>query len=65
MLGLVGFVMLLIVWGGRVLVKKEKDIAWMMSVAILLYFILHGLIDTTYFKNDLAVVFWANLLLVL
>jgi len=24
----------------------------------MIYILLHGLIDTTYFKNDLAVVFW-------
>ncbi|MDQ1283826.1 MAG: hypothetical protein QG620_174 [Patescibacteria group bacterium] len=29
-----------------------------ISLAIMLYILLHGLVDTTYFKNDLAVVFW-------
>ena len=29
-----------------------------VSLAIMLYILIHGLVDTTYFKNDPAIVFW-------
>jgi len=29
-----------------------------ISLGILLYFLLHGLVDTAYFKNDLSILFW-------
>lgn len=35
----------------------SKDMLY-VSLGIMLYILLHGLFDTTYFKNDLAVVFW-------
>ena len=31
------------------------------AFAYLIYTIIHGLIDTPYFKNDLAIVFWLAL----
>jgi len=36
----------------------------MTLAALMIYSLLHGLIDTTYFKNDLAVVFWLIIALV-
>jgi O-antigen ligase len=30
-----------------------------LCLAIILYFLFHGLIDTTYWRNDMAVLFWA------
>ena len=35
---------------------------YLVSFGIMFYFLLHGLVDTTIFKNDLAVVFWLNFL---
>ena len=35
----------------------------LILAALMIYILLHGLIDTTYFKNDLAVVFWLVLAL--
>ncbi len=62
MLGLAGFAILIFKWlkDLRTLVKKQKnsaDIAAVLS-GIMLYILLHGLVDTTYWKNDLAMVFW-------
>lgn len=37
----------------------------MASLGIMFYFLLHGLVDTTYFKNDLAVIFWLNFMMLL
>jgi len=64
MLSFTGFIVLIIFWFKEVL-KKEKDDLWLASFGIMLYFLLHGLVDTTYFKNDLAVVFWLNFILLL
>lgn len=30
-----------------------------LCLAIMLYFLIHGLVDTTYWRNDMAVLFWA------
>lgn len=59
MLSIAGFIALILFWF-REVIKKEKNSLWAVSFAIILYFLLHGLVDTTYFKNDLAVIFWLN-----
>jgi len=52
-----GFLGLVVFW-----IKKKMadpaDVISLISLGIILYFLIHGLIDTVYFKNDLAVVFW-------
>ncbi len=58
LLGLVGFGWLLVVWFQKIISSKEKSIERYVFLAMMLYILLHGLVDTTYFKNDLAVVFW-------
>lgn len=56
-LGLAGFVSLLFLWLKELWMGNKKEIQ-MISGSIVVYVLLHGLVDTTYFKNDLAVVFW-------
>jgi len=63
-IGLGAFLLLLGYWFREVF-AKEKNTLWLVSVGIMLYFLLHGLVDTTYFKNDLAVIFWLNFLILL
>lgn len=62
MAGLAGFVILIFKWLKEIiaLVKKQKNGADVAAVllGIMLYILLHGLADTTYWKNDLAMVFW-------
>jgi O-antigen ligase len=53
----VGFLALIFFWF-REMSAKEKNSQWAISLAIMLCWLLHGLVDTTYFKNDSAVVFW-------
>jgi O-antigen ligase len=62
--GLAGFLFLLVFWLRDALLssRKQKNIIINMSLAIMLYILIHGLVDTTYFKNDLAVIFWLNFL---
>ena len=62
--GLIGFILILI----TTLKKLMAYGLWLMAdpltlwaFAYLIYTIIHGLIDTPYFKNDLAIVFWLAL----
>lgn len=64
LLGLVGFLILIFFWFNETLKKENGELSY-ISLAIMLYVLIHGLADTTYFKNDLSVVFWLNFLLIL
>lgn len=52
-LGLLSFVLLVVVW----LLPLSREWRWLLT-APLLYYLAHGLIDTFYWKNDLAYSFW-------
>ena len=54
LLGLIGFVWLLIHFFGSVTPKKLS----LILMAAMIYILIHGLVDTTYWKNDLAIIFW-------
>lgn len=58
-LGLIGFVWFLILFfkRGFEMIKKDSGTA-VLCLSLMFYILLHGLVDTTYWKNDLAVVFW-------
>lgn len=58
LIGLIGFIWLLIFWFRRIMSGKGNQSEKCVYLGIMLYILLHGLADTTYFKNDLAVVFW-------
>lgn len=61
--GIGAFLGLLIVWGRAVLSNQSRF--KYICLGIMIYFLAHGILDTTFFKNDLAVVFWLNFLLIL
>ena len=58
--GLIGFFSLIFFWlkdiWGKI--KSGADWAALFTLGIMSYILVHGLMDTTYFKNDLAVIFW-------
>jgi O-antigen ligase len=56
-LGIVGFMWLIYLFLGEIFSRKQGEANWIFA-GIIFYFLLHGLFDTTYFKNDLAVIFW-------
>jgi O-antigen ligase len=69
LLGLAGFIWLLILffrgnkktrqWRGSLEAARKRNFeAGLICLAIILYFIIHGLVDTTYWRNDMAVIFW-------
>lgn len=62
--GLIGFGLLIYFWL-REMIKKEQTVVWFVSFGIMLLFLIHGLVDTTYFKNDLASIFWLNFIFIL
>ena len=51
LIGFVGFILILIWLSKR---ARTSDIVFLFLV----YFLVHGLIDTLYWKNDLALIFW-------
>jgi len=59
--GIIGFLALIYFWFKEVLGKENSKLKYIF-LAIMIYFLLHGLVDTTYFKNDLAVIFWLSFL---
>lgn len=55
LLGLIGLIWLLITFFIKVF--KHKLVNFFLA-STMIYILAHGLIDTTYWKNDLAVIFW-------
>ncbi len=60
-ISLSGFIFLLSLFLIRGKFWKLKS-CHLAALGVILYFLIHGLFDTTYFKNDLAVIFWLNYL---
>ncbi|MFZ2225912.1 MAG: O-antigen ligase family protein [Candidatus Moraniibacteriota bacterium] len=58
LIGLVSFFWLIILWFRAIFAQQKNPNLKLMGLGIMLYILLHGLFDTTYFKNDLAVIFW-------
>ena len=60
LIGLIGLIWLIIV-----LFKSYRpEILTSILLCVMLYILIHGLIDTTYWKNDLSVIFWLIIALV-
>lgn len=61
LLGIVGFLMLGIKWLRTLLAligqQKNSEIV-AVFIGTMVYILIHGLLDTLYWKNDLAMVFW-------
>lgn len=59
-LGLIGFVWLVVLFfkqGFQVIKNKDREFI-VLCLGIMIYILIHGLIDTLYWKNDLSVIFW-------
>jgi len=60
-IGLLGFILILVWFFQSGLKYKNNNIQYPISnilILLMIYFIIHGLIDTTYWKNDLSLMFW-------
>ena len=60
--GIIGFLVLVIVWIRNLLktIKMNDNIGkyTIVILGVMLYILIHGLVDTPYWKNDLAAAFW-------
>lgn len=63
MLGMAGFLLLIIKWLAGIMIRSKNSQEAEVLLGILFYVLIHGLADTPYWKNDLAVVFWIVLAL--
>lgn len=63
LLGLVGFIWLLFAFFKDCFrkIKKANQSIQLSLMLIMVYFLAHGLVDTTYWKNDLALIFWLTI----
>jgi O-antigen ligase len=65
--GLAGFVWLVLRWlvdcWRKIKRNAGKNHISYILFGVMIYFLLHGLVDTTYWKNDLAMMFWFILIL--
>ncbi len=58
-LGFAGFLWLIYVFFSDNKKARENNLdASLACLAIILYLLIHGIIDTTYWRNDMAVIFW-------
>lgn len=58
LISLVGFIWLVVVVGWRLVSIRANPAIRFGLLASLLAILIHGMVDTTYFKNDLAIHFW-------
>jgi len=58
-LGLAGFLILLVTYFKNFILTKQKQLLQILLAAAFVYLLVHGLVDTPYWKNDLALVFWS------
>ncbi len=56
-LGLGAFLVLVSTWLKKALRERDNQTS-LLLLGIMVYILAHGLVDTTYFKNDLATIFW-------
>jgi len=66
-MGLIGLIALIYFWLKKTtkeIFSNQKNSAVLaVSLGIIIYILLHGFFDTTYWKNDLALIFWMIILL--
>lgn len=59
LIGLAGFVWILISFfrDNKIAIRNDRNVG-ILFLGIMIYILVHGLVDTTYWRNDLAVIFW-------
>lgn len=62
LVGFIGFLWLIFIFFKNVWNNKNDNVFFLAGI-LMIYTLMHGLIDTTYWKNDLAIMFWAIILL--
>lgn len=61
-LGIIGFLWLIYIWFRDQMLflknSKNKKQLTIILLAVMTYYLVHGLVDTPYWKNDLSFIFW-------
>ncbi len=57
-IGFLGFILILIWFFSRRRDEAVPRLYWQVINILMIYILVHGLIDTTYWKNDLSLMFW-------
>ena len=58
MIGFVGFILILFWFFNGCKNEALPRLYWQIINVLMIYILVHGLVDTTYWKNDLALMFW-------
>jgi len=58
MIGFVGFILILFWFFYGCRNEALPRLYWQIINVLMIYILVHGLVDTTYWKNDLALMFW-------
>lgn len=56
--GFFGFILLIFYWLKETAKKAKNSLISAVLLGIMIYILLHGILDTTYWKNDLSLIFW-------
>ncbi len=64
LLGLFGFSLLIILKFKKIYKERKNDFYGILFLVLILYILFHGFVDTTYWKNDLALIFWLIIFLI-
>lgn len=63
-LGLAGLILFIVnlIWFFKVMIQNySKTYVWGVALMAMIVILIHGLFDTTYFKNDLSALFWLTM----
>jgi O-antigen ligase len=60
LVGLTGFIWIIFLFfkDNKNAIRENREIG-ILFLEIMIYILVHGMVDTTYWRNDLALVFWA------
>ena len=58
LIGFAGFILILFWFFNRRRDEALPRLHWQIINILMIYILVHGLVDTTYWKNDLALIFW-------
>lgn len=58
LLGIISFVWILVMFFFSLLKSQNQSVLKQVFISVMITILVHGMLDTTYWKNDLSVMFW-------